>query len=149
MTPNDIQQELQGQLSNHGLPADAIGNDLGEHKRRRDAALDSATLTMSMRVQRAENKQRHTSARSRATQLALVMTAAAATVVMVTVIPEKGPTAPTADTVNTVTVVRQSSEPDVDVLADKLARRNGSAGSVWSVTDEDVDQLLGDADLDL
>jgi hypothetical protein len=38
---------------------------------------------------------------------------------------------------------------DVDVLVDELLRRNGQNRSDWTVTDGDVDQLLGDLDIDL
>lgn len=149
MTPNDIQQELRDQLSDHGLPPDRIDTDLTAHKRRRDASIDSATSTMSMRVQRAMNAQR-SALRPRAARLALAMTAIAATVVMVvTYRPENRTSTDVADSTFIGTTSMGTAEHDVDALTDELVRRNSASTAGWAVTDDDVDQLLGEDGLDL
>ncbi len=149
MTPNDVQQELRDQLSDHGLPADRIDTDLTAHKRRLDASIDSATSTMSMRVQRAMNAQR-SALRPRAARLALAMTANAATVVMVvTYRPENRTSTDVADSTFIGTTSTGTAEHDVDALTDELVRRNSASTAGWAVTDDDVDQLLGEDGLDL
>lgn len=149
MTPNDIQQELHDQLSHCGLPARDIVTDMAAHKMRRDAAIESATATMSMRVQRAMNAQRH-ERRPRSMRLALAMTAAVATVVMVvTFQPDRNSTSNGSDTTTAGTASLRTADRDVDALTDELVRRNSSSAAGWAVTDDDVDQLLGDSGLDL
>ncbi|MBU3679041.1 MAG: hypothetical protein FGM32_05480 [Candidatus Kapabacteria bacterium] len=148
MMPNDIQQELREQLSEHGLPVNELGPNMTAHKHRRDAAIESATSTMSMRVQRALNAQ--SVGRPRAARLALALTAAAATVIMVvTFHPDRGTTTQGSDSTSFGTISTHATERDVDALTDELVRRSSTSAAGWAVTDDDVDRLLGDAGLDL
>lgn len=149
MTPNDIHQDLLEQLHLSGLTAVEAEAELDAHRRRREASIDAATSTMSMRVQRAMNVKRQ-AVRPRATHLALAMTAVAATVVMVvTLRPDRSTTTNRADSTFVGTTSVRTTERDVDDLTDELVRRSNSSATGWSVTDDDVDQLLGDAGLDL
>lgn len=150
MTPNDVHQELQEQLHECGLPAEALSADMTAHRRRRDESIGAATSAMTMRVQRAMNAERDQGSRSRRVQLAMAMTAAAAVIVLfVSVDHNSGNSSISADTTIAGKADQVHSDKDVEALADKLARRNSSGERGWTVTDEDVDQLLGETGLDL
>jgi hypothetical protein len=150
MTPNDVQQELHEQLHGSGLPADAVSAEMTAHRRRRDASIDAATSTMSMRVQRGINAARARGTRSRRVQLAMAMTAAAAAIVLFVSVDTNSGNGPiSTDSTIGGKAGQVHSDQEVDALADKLANRNSSDERGWTVTDEDVDQLLGETGLDL
>jgi len=152
MTPNDVQQELRDQLKGSGAAADQLLERLEAHKQRRDTSIDAATSTMPMRVQRALNARSRASSRSRLAPWAYAMSAAAAVVIFFVQYAPQTPDAggPVQDTSAAVTRPRaQVIDHDVDVLVDELLRRNTQNRADWTVTDGDVDELLGDQGIDL
>ncbi|HBB26705.1 MAG TPA: hypothetical protein DCZ59_10605 [Bacteroidetes bacterium] len=149
MTPNDIQNEMFDELSTHDVGTEAIAQHLMAHKARRDAALDAATSTMSIRVQRARNAE--STGRTRpVVRFAYALGAAAVAVTMVvTFQPYDRDGAIRIDTVAVAERLPQRADNDVDALAEELTQRNGNGSETWTVTDADVDRLLGEADIEL
>ncbi len=152
MTPNEVNNELRDQLTGQDLPADPIAGRLGAHKRRRDAAIDAAIVSMPMRVQRALNARASAENPRRIAPWAYAMSAVAAVVILLVQFAPRS--AERADSIrDTMAVVAAPAvlglEQDVDVLVDELLQRNGMNGQDWTVTEGDVDQLLGDEGIDL
>jgi hypothetical protein len=151
MTPSDVQQELRDQLTGHGVPENHVAERFDAHKRRRDAAIDAATSSMPMRVHRALNARPQASVARRLAPWAYSLSAAAAVVILfLQYAPQPTETADVGrDTATVSGSKRRVMDRDVDVLVDELLRRNGQNRADWTVTDGDVDQLLGDLDIDL
>lgn len=80
----------------------------------------------------------------------MAMTAAAAVVVVFVSFDHRSSNSSiSTDTTIAGKAEQGHSDRDVEALADKLARRSSSDERGWTVTEEDVDQLLGETGLDL
>lgn len=152
MTPNDVEQELRDQLAgSSGAAADPVARRLVAHRQRRDSAIDAAISTMPMRVQRALKAHSRDSAARRLAPWAYAMSAAAAVVILFMQFAPQT-TEPLDSHRDTAAVAGhglQVTDNDVDVLVDELLRRNAQDRAAWTVTERDVDELLGEEGIDL
>ncbi|MBU3699585.1 MAG: hypothetical protein FGM33_06170 [Candidatus Kapabacteria bacterium] len=150
MTPNETQNELRDQLSQSQAEADAVASLLASHKSRRDASIDSATMSMSTRVHHALTQQTVSRPRFGFVPVASALSLATAAVVLfLSFGPTERPLTHAADTLVDARVDVSSAPSDVDGLADELVRRNSAGSDAWTITEADVDRLLGEVDLEL
>lgn len=150
MTPNDIDRELRDELSKHVPDGSVLGQQLTLHKTRRDASIDAATVGMSMRVQRARNGASKSGSNLLVVRLGYTVSAVAATVLLFVSFNTVGhQPSQQPRSMSSAASSMSRIENDVEVLTDDLLRRNASGTEQWTVTDADVDRLLGDADIEL
>lgn len=149
MEPTTPKNELHSALVDAGTSsAEKVHGAMYAHRQRRERAIAHATQSMALRVSRTS------STRTRGLRAWPHLVAACALVVVVALfgLQQSNDAWQVGQADSLVThlepLQRGSTDADLDPLVDRLVRRS-SQGPEWMVTDADVDQLLGDFEIDL